>query len=74
MGCSCEGDINKLLEPKNGRLVGGFSIARADGKIGGIRHHPAMIECEKINPRGKKSPVVVATFCPFCGVKYDVES
>lgn len=63
--CECRSYLNNLLKPKNGRLAYGFTFGG-----GHMDLTPPIIETEKINSRGKKPPVVVATFCPFCGEKY----
>lgn len=66
--CNCADEINEDLKPRNARLAFGFSLNRGTGALNVA---PALIETEKIAPRGKKPPTVMATFCPFCGVKYE---
>ncbi|WP_210166710.1 hypothetical protein [Methylobacterium sp. Leaf106] len=31
----------------------------------------AMLVVEKVNPRGKKPPGLLAKFCPICGTAYE---
>lgn len=65
--CTCHNDMNAKLAPLNGKLATGFVIERCEGAPIGTRHMPVLIQVEKITPRGKRPPVVLATFCPFCG-------
>jgi hypothetical protein len=62
--CDCRKRINESLAPKNARLAYGFTIGN-----GAMDISPPLIELEKIAPRGKKPPILMATFCPFCGEK-----
>lgn len=63
--CGCRSRLNELLKPRNGRLAFGFTFDN-----GKMDLSPPLIETEKLVPRGKKPPTVVAMFCPFCGEKY----
>jgi hypothetical protein len=61
--CSCIADTNKLLAEQgyNGQiLVNLFGPPRAT------------VELVKLTEgkRGKKLPVLIASHCPFCGVRY----
>jgi hypothetical protein len=64
--CECRKLMNERLADKNARLAFGFTFG--GGHMGLT---PPIIETEKLKPRGKKPPIVLATFCPFCGVKYE---
>ena len=64
--CECRDQINGILKDKNGRLAFGFTFGN-----GNMALSPPLIEVEKIESRGKKPPTVLATFCPFCGTKYE---
>ena len=60
--CDCIETMQAMLEPENARLA--LTIQWTSG-----RAFPT-IQTEKIAPRGKKLPIVVPSYCPFCGVKY----
>jgi hypothetical protein len=66
--CDCASNMNEMLVEKNTRLACAFRIVR--GHLVAI---PTLLSTEKINRYGpQKLPLVVPTFCPFCGVKYDI--
>ena len=62
--CECRSIIDTNLKPSNARLAFGFMVSDT------MNVSPPMIALEKINPKGKKPPILVATYCPFCGDKY----
>ena len=62
--CECVKTINEKLKPLNGRLAYGFTI---NCELSKMEVSDIIIETEKINSRGKKPPIVLASFCPFCG-------
>lgn len=64
--CECRNRINEALAPKNARLAYGFTLGE-----GSMNLSPPLIETEKISSRGKRPPVVMATFCPFCGERFE---
>lgn len=64
--CDCRTRIDADLKDRNARLAFGFTFS--DGKM---ELAPPMIMLEKLNPRGKKPPTLLATFCPFCGTKFE---
>lgn len=64
--CDCRTRIDADLKYRNARLAFGFWFG--DGKM---ELAPPMITLEKLNPRGKKPPMLLATFCPFCGTKFE---
>jgi hypothetical protein len=59
--CGCRKQIDEKLAPLNGRLATGFTVQN------GTMPLTLLMQVEKINPRGKKPPHVLPTFCPFCG-------
>ena len=63
--CECREKINKKLAEKNARIAGGFMLGGSTMTV-----TPPMIETEKLVPRGKRPPIVLATYCPFCGEKF----
>lgn len=63
--CDCIEQFNKILKPKNARIEQAFSCFPKVELTG------ALISVEKLG-RGKRPPLVVASFCPFCGTKYPV--
>lgn len=66
--CNCDKKLDEKLAPLNGRLVRGFVMAP-----GKLELSPVFITVEKLIPRGKKPPRVVASYCPFCGAKFEPE-
>ena len=65
--CDCIGKMDKLLEPKNMRLVRTVPFRDGDSAMVAVR-------VERIRTgRGTIKPVnVIASYCPFCGQKYNV--
>ncbi len=64
MACKCIEKIDDKLAPMNGRIAVVIPITSG----GAVR---AFIEVEKINKRGKRPPLLIATFCPYCGTRYE---
>lgn len=64
--CECRERIDASLEPYGGRLAACFS-----GRS--MRFEPYLIQTEKREgaKRGARVPLVLATFCPFCGEKVE---
>ena len=65
--CDCITTINGLLSEKNTRLAVTISWGTGDA------YPTIMTEKVETKKRGT-SPVVIPTFCPFCGVKYEKRS
>lgn len=65
MTCSCIADVDAMLAERNTRIM--LPIM-----LGADQTSRPMIVTEQIEKgRGKKKAVgMFATFCPFCGVKY----
>lgn len=61
--CDCVEQINTQLAEKNGRLE--MVIGFGNGALSSHLH----IGVEKINKRGQRPPLVIPTYCPFCGEK-----
>ena len=67
MACGCVKKVNEQLAAQNGRLAVGFSVTRDNRMITRL-----IIGTEKVSSGvRKKPPIVSATFCPFCGTKFD---
>lgn len=69
MTCGCRKDVNEKLASSNAKigmgLLFGFESAT-------MREAPPMIVLEKVDDKKRgKIPHLVATFCPFCGVRYE---
>lgn len=62
MMCDCRTRVDGHLKDRNARLVVGFIATGSTLDLS-----PPLIAIEKINPRGKKPPHLVASYCPFCG-------
>lgn len=61
MACDCINKMNELLQPHNAALVTNI-----------LSTPKAFVETYVLAPkRGAKAPKVQATYCPFCGAKYD---
>jgi hypothetical protein len=58
--CTCVADVDKLMKPNHTHVV----TAVFSGKVG-IR-----TELDYDAPKRVRAVSLVATFCPFCGVKY----
>ncbi|SOR29810.1 conserved protein of unknown function [Methylorubrum extorquens] len=69
MACNCIEGANKLLADHNTKMVQHLVIERQDGGISGLRSTIAL-GVEKIEPRGKRPTMMIATYCPLCGVRY----
>lgn len=72
MTCSCIADLDALLPADNRveillSLVDGQLVARAFSNI--IRR-----DTEKIERRRGRASSICATFCPFCGTRYQPET
>lgn len=64
---TCFDQLNQHLKPHNGRLAMGIQITETMGLQGRL-----LIATEKIDKTKRKPvPSVMASFCPFCGVKLE---
>lgn len=66
--CDCRTHVDADLAGRNARLAFGFTFSSRKMDIS-----PPLIELEKINPRGKKPPILMASYCPFCGKRFPKE-
>lgn len=68
MICRCAAYLNEKLAHKNTKLAGAFSFY--DGKM---EHQQFIIATETTTPgkRRTKPPLVLANYCPFCGVQLE---
>ncbi len=63
--CNCIDEVNENLAPHNTTLC--INLLH--------RPHPVMVSTTKIREKVRGKPILVqATFCPFCGEKYDSKS
>lgn len=74
MACECIDIMNRRLAEKNSRLVTSlcwpYEIAEDGSKSLGTSYQTASLTCEKIEPRKRDKLSAIATFCPFCGMRY----
>ena len=68
--CNCVNELNKQLEERKTEIVQRIHF---DQKTGDLKLSPPVIATKWVDkkPREKSLPVLIATFCPFCGEKYD---
>lgn len=67
--CECRKTINAGLAEHGGQLASAFSGLA-------MKFHPYLVETERLDPhkRGRRIPIVLASFCPFCGERVLLES
>lgn len=64
MPCTCIEKVDEAMAPMNGRLATRFTFDPSG--IG----QTVLLTVEKVAPRGKKPPGLLAKFCPICGAAY----
>lgn len=69
--CKCIGLTDKALEAFNSRLGVDFQI---DRKTGRVTSTVAIVTHVVEKKRGARPITMVATYCPFCGVRYQPEA
>ena len=60
--CNCIAEMNSRLAQENGKIdvtLGVFTVAEFP-----------TIAVSKIKPRGKRPPLAIPSYCPFCGGRY----
>lgn len=69
--CDCRETFNGALAPYNAQLATAFRCPPG----GAMRLEPYLIQIEKLDSgkRARKPPLVLASFCPFCGEKLNPE-
>lgn len=70
--CDCVKKFDEQLRPHGCRISINLALPKASDnpqKIRGL----ISIETERLSdaPKRKKSPTVLASFCPFCGTKWE---
>ena len=69
--CKCRSMIDEKLAAHNAKIAVGFCAGDDDGPTRSFGLSPPMIELEKADKKKRGAlPILVATFCPFCGDKY----
>jgi len=65
--CDCVKKMNARLESHNARIA--IACLLTDNKLSGA----ICVDVEKIDKSKRKpaTPTVIATHCPFCGVKWE---
>jgi hypothetical protein len=65
--CECVKKVDEQLAPKNARIGMAMGISPDMNQL----TSRLLVATEKIDKKSRKPvPFVVATFCPFCGVKW----
>lgn len=65
MACDCIDDINGELAKHNGKLSLTFNFSGGTWPT---------LEVEKVDRKKRvRPPLVIPTFCPFCGTKYKAD-
>lgn len=67
--CDCARQVNEKLALENAKLCHGLETNFTTGVVW-VSPPYLKVEKKRSLRDGKKLPVVVCTFCPFCGVKY----
>ena len=70
-GCNCIKQLNKELEKKNAYLRRELLVNFKTGK--GTMSSVVIETCKDDTKKRKPKPTVFAVYCPFCGVKLEVE-
>jgi hypothetical protein len=70
MACECIAEVNAKLAEHNAQVhVPMFIIGRKPGAEPGPR---VFVETIKLDEKRRgKPPALFATFCPFCGIRYE---
>lgn len=70
MTCACFDEMNDRLKPHNAQIAHGFGLEDGMRRL----RLTYYVQTEKLdsNVRSKKKPpLVVMSYCPFCGVELD---
>ena len=68
MNCDCVNEMNRKLADKNVRIATAYRI------VGPKMLMDLIVASEKIDTSNRKNtPLIIATFCPFCGGKIHEE-
>lgn len=69
--CQCRERIDEKLADQNAKIAVGFTAGFNDGPTLKMGLAASMIELEKADKKKRGAlPILMATYCPFCGVKY----
>lgn len=65
--CDCVNKFDEALAPKNGRIAMAMQVTESMD----LRYR-LCVSTEKLDSSKRKPvPLVMASYCPFCGVKLD---
>lgn len=69
-GCNCIEQINEHLKERKAEIAQRLMLSN---QMSDISVSPPIIATQWIGkkPRGEKLPVIMASYCPFCGEKYE---
>jgi hypothetical protein len=67
--CQCRERIDKRLAERNARIASGFTIDLTK-PAASMSFAPPLIHLEKVDRKKRGTlPMLVASYCPFCGEK-----
>lgn len=73
MNCDCIDRTNEALRDRNIRVSQGLILNQATGQLE-LTGASIVVESLPDAPKRRRLPHIFATFCPFCGQRYQEEA